>query len=128
MAKQTLNPSTVHKPGNYSHATRKGNTLYIAGQVARNLQGELVGPGDVKAQTEQVYANIKAIVEAAGGTMDDIMKITVYATNAGFLADIGEVRNRYFNADSQPASTFVMISALAQPGFLVEIEAIAELG
>lgn len=128
MAKQTLNPSTVHKPGNYSHATGKGNTLYIAGQVARNVQGELVGPGDVRAQTEQVYANIKAIVEAAGGTMDDIMKITVYTTNAGFLGDIGEVRNRFFNAESQPASTFVMISALAQPGFLVEIEAIAELG
>jgi reactive intermediate/imine deaminase len=128
MAKQSLNPSTVHKPGSYSHGTRKGNTLYIAGQVARNLQGDVVGPGDIRAQTEQVMNNLKAIIEAAGGTMDDIMKITVFATNASYITEIGEVRNRYFSAESQPASTFVTISSLARPEFLVEIEAIAELG
>ncbi|MFQ5880319.1 MAG: RidA family protein [Dehalococcoidia bacterium] len=125
--KEVLNPAAVHKPTGYSHAVRKGNTLYLAGQVPLDSQGRLVGPGDIQAQTEQVIANIKAVVEAAGGGLDDIVKMTVFTTNMAYRPVIAEVRSRYFGADSLPASTLVMIPSLAQPEFLVEIETVAEL-
>lgn len=126
--KQVLNPPTLSKPTGYSHIARKGNTVYIAGQVAVNAQGQLVGPGNISVQVEQVFSNIKAALEAVGGTMDDILKITMFTTNIAYLPAIREVRNRYFSADSLPASTLVMISSLANPDFMIEIEAIAEVG
>lgn len=129
MAKKVvLNPPAMHKPTSYSHAVRKGNTLYMAGQVALDPQGSIVGPGDAKAQTEQVMKNMKAVVEAAGGTIDDVMKVTVYTTNVAYRDDILAVRNRHFSSSSLPASTFIVVAGLARPEFLVEIEAVAELG
>lgn len=124
--KEVLNPPKVHKPMGYSHAARKGKTLYIAGQVARDPEGRSVGPGDIRAQMEQVMTNLKTVVEAAGGTINDIVKVTTFTTNLAYLPDIREVRARYFT-DSPPASTLVVVSSLADPAWLVEIEAIAEL-
>jgi enamine deaminase RidA (YjgF/YER057c/UK114 family) len=126
MAKTILAPPTVHKTVGYSHAIRSGNTLYISGQVPQDVNGKLVGPGDIKAQGEQVYANLRAVVESCGGTMDNIVKLTTYATNLAFRPALAEIRNRYFPKDP-PASTFVVISSLAEPGYLVEVEAMAAL-
>jgi len=126
MTKTILAPPTVHKTVGYSHAIRTGNTLYISGQVPQDVNGKLVGPGDIKMQGEQVYANLRAVVESCGGTMDNIVKLTIYATNLAFRPALAEIRNRYCPKDP-PASTFVVISSLAEPGYLVEVEATAVL-
>lgn len=126
MAHEVLKPATVHGTTGYSHATRAGKTLYISGQVAQDRDGKLVGPGDIAAQAAQVFANLKSVVEAAGGTMQNIVKLNTYTTSLAYRPAIAEARAKYWQAD-WPASTFVVISSLATPDFLVEIEAIAEL-
>ncbi|MFN8558921.1 MAG: RidA family protein [Dehalococcoidia bacterium] len=126
MAKEIVNPASMAPPTGYSYAVKKGGTpVHIAGQVARDAAGNVVGAGDAGAQTEQVYKNLKAVVEACGGTMDDIVKLTVYTTDLAYRPAIGAVRQRYFTDGQYPASTFVVISSLADPAFLVEIEAVA---
>ena len=126
MARQVIRPTTVHPVKTYSHAIRNGNLLHIAGQVALDREGKLVGRGDIAAQAGQVFANLKGVVEAAGGTTANIAKITIYTTNRGYRPIIADVRARYFPADP-PASTFLVITSLAEPGYLLEVEAIAVL-
>ncbi len=126
MAHEILKPSTVHGTTGYSHATRAGKTLYISGQVAQDKEGKLVGPGDIAAQAAQVFANLKSVVEAAGGTIQNIVKLNTFTTSLAYRSAIAEARAKYWQSD-WPASTFVVISSLATPDFLVEIEAIAEL-
>ena len=102
-----------------------GHLVFVSGQVARNAQGETVGKGDIKAQTRQTLENIKSILESAGATMDDIVKVGVYVTNVEEqYSAVHEVRAEYFKQD-YPASTLVEVSALAQKDLLIEIEAIA---
>ncbi len=127
MPNQIIKPDTVHSTTGYSHAVRAGNTLYISGQVAQDREGNVVGRGDIAAQAAQVFANLKAVVEAAGGTLQDIVKLTTYTTNLAFRPAIAEARSKYWQSD-WPASTFVVISSLAIPDLLVEVEAIAVLG
>ena len=126
MPRQVIRPTTVHPVKAYSHAIRNGNILHLAGQVALDPQGNLVGKGDITAQAEQVFANLKAVVEAAGGAMANIAKITTYTTNLAYRPIIADVRARYFPADP-PASTFLVIRSLAEPGYLLEVEAVAVL-
>jgi len=126
MSREVIRPTTVHPVKAYSHAIRNRNLLHIAGQVALDQQGNLVGREDIKAQAEQVFKNLKAVVEAAGGTMQHIAKITTFTINVAYRPVISEVRARYFPVDP-PASTFLVISGLAEPGFLLEVEAIAVL-
>ncbi len=127
MANQIIKPETVHGTTGYSHAVRAGNTLYISGQVAQDREGNVVGRGDIVAQAAQVFSNLKAVVEAAGGTLQDIVKLTTYTTSLSCRPAIAEARSKYWQSD-WPASTFVVISSLATPDFLVEVEAIAVLG
>ena len=127
MASERLNPPGVHAPAaNYSHVTRAGNTLYISGQVAADLEGNLVGRGDAEAQAAQCFKNLEAIVRHFGGALDNIVKTTTYITNWGFRPLVAAARDRIFSAP-YPANTLVVISALASPDYLVEIEAIAVL-
>jgi enamine deaminase RidA (YjgF/YER057c/UK114 family) len=126
MAKEVIRPATVHPVKAYSHAIRNGNILHIAGQISLDREGKLVGKGDIRAQAEQVYANLKGVVEAAGGTMANIAKITTYTTNRAYRPVISEVRAQYFPTDP-PASTFLVITSLAEPDFLLEVEAVAVL-
>lgn len=126
MPKQVIAPSTVEKAIGYSHAIRCGNTLYISGQIAHDINGKLVGPGDAKAQGEQVYQNIKAIVESCGGTMQHIVRITTYVTSLAYRPVMVEIRAKYFPKEP-PASTFLVVSSLADPSFLVEVDAVAVL-
>ena len=126
MPREAIRPTTVHSVKAYSHAIKNGKIVHLAGQIALDPQGRLVGKGDIEAQAEQVFANIKAVVEAAGGTMQNIAKITTFTTNLAYRPKIADVRAKYFPADP-PASTFLVISSLAEPDFLVEIEAVAVL-
>ena len=123
------NPQGVHAPvGTYSHAVRvetgEATWIYISGQVALNAEGNLVAPNDLRGQTEQVFENLKAILEANGATFDDVVKITTFVTTLDDLDGMREVRARYLPKEP-PASTAVRISALVLPDAVIEIEAVA---
>ena len=102
--------------------------VFVSGQVSRNAQGEIVGKGDIIAQTRQVLENMKSVLAQGGATMDDVVKVTVFVTNvAEHYSQIHQVRAEYFKSD-YPASTMVEVKALVQPELLIEIEAIAVVG
>jgi reactive intermediate/imine deaminase len=109
-----------------SQATLAGNVLYIGGAVAHNARGQLVGKGDIRAQTKQALENIKALVEAAGGTLLDVTRTTVFLTDLANYAGMNEVYGTYFPVD--PPSRATVRVDLANPDFLVEIQATAVLG
>jgi enamine deaminase RidA (YjgF/YER057c/UK114 family) len=121
------NPPTLPPTTGYTHivSATGGRTIYISGQVSLDATGALVGAGDVRAQVEQVYANLQRALTAAGATFADVVKTTTYMTDAANVAVIREVRARYHGKDEFPASTFVAVRGLARPEWLVEIEAIA---
>ena len=116
----------------YSHvAIASGaRTIYISGQVAMDSQGNLVGAGDLGAQTEQVMRNLGLALAGAGASFADVVKITTYVVDykPEHRATIGKVRSQFFAGREPPASTLVGISALALPGWLIEIEAVAVVG
>jgi len=119
-----LNPETVHAPAGYTHVIEAGNTIYLAGQVARDPKGNIVGIGDPEKQTEQIFENMKACLASVGATLDDVVKVTIFVTNYGFKEAVLKVRDRYLQG-RLPASTFVVCASLALPEYLVEIEATA---
>ncbi len=108
----------------YSDAVRTGNTVYVSGQASVDRHGHLVAPGDVVAQTRQVLDNMKLALAAAGATLDDVVKVTVYLRHCADRPRVNEVRKAYFGAN-RPASTLIGITEFAIPGMLVEIEAVA---
>ena len=123
------NPPGVHTPvGTYSHAARvetgEATWIYLSGQVALDADGNLVAPNDLRGQTEQVFENLTAILEANGATWDDVVKITTFVTTLDDLDGMREVRARHLPKEP-PASTAVQISALVLPDALIEIEAVA---
>ena len=126
--REILQPKSVHSTAGvgYSHVARVGNTVYIAGQVALDRSGNLVGKDDIEAQAEQVYENLKAILNELGGSLEDIVKLTTYLTDRSQLQGFRHVRNRFFR-EPFPPNTLVFVSGLAQPEYLVEIEAVAVL-
>jgi len=128
---QRLNPPTLSKPTGYSHATlvTAGRQLHISGQVALNAAGEIVGKGDIAAQAEQVYQNLKAALAAAGADMRHVFKVVTYVVDLtpARAADIRKVRLRHLPEGEYPASTMIGTTALVHPDFLIEIEAIALL-
>ena len=111
----------------YTLGWRAGDTIYVAGQLPYDKDGNLVGVGDIKAQARRVLENVRKVVEAGGGTMDDVVKITVFVTDVRSREPYAEVRSEFFGANP-PASTFVQIANLAVPHALIEIEAIAVVG
>jgi 2-iminobutanoate/2-iminopropanoate deaminase len=125
---QVIQPKTVHDTVqySYSHAVRMGDLIFVSGQVGRDEKGDLVGPGDVRAQTEQAFKNIKLILEAAGSGMHKVGKVTVLITRLEYRPIVQEIRARVFKeAGHLPASTLAIVDSLALPEWLVEIEAIA---
>jgi 2-iminobutanoate/2-iminopropanoate deaminase len=101
-----------------------GNTIYVSGQIAYDPDGKLVGEGDMKAQTRQVFENIQRVLESAGSGLEDIVKITTYIADGSKFMDMLAVRSEIFGNDP-PASTAVVVAALAFPALLIEVEAIA---
>ncbi len=124
MAREVINPSNVFKPRGYSHAFKVGNTIYVAGQAAFDQQMKLVGKGDIVAQTAQTYENLKRVLEAAGATMADIVKVNYYVRNYDDLNKTGELMVKYFPRPFPP-STAVEVTRLADPDQLIEVEVIA---
>lgn len=124
---ELLIPGSMPKSVGYSQvATVSGGTIvFISGQVALDKSGNVVGKDDFKAQLEQVFENVKAAVEAAGGTFDDVIKLNSYVVDMSHLAEFREVRDKYVNVKNPPASTAVQVSRLFRPEFLVEVEAVA---
>lgn len=124
--REIIQPKSVHSTAGvgYSHVARVGDTVYIAGQIALDRAGNLVGAGDIEAQTAQVYANLKAILTELGGSLENIVKVTTYLTDRSHLDAFRRVRNRFFS-DPFPPNTLLFISGLARPEYLVEIEAVA---
>ena len=110
--------------GNLMAAVRSGDHVYVSGQVAFNSQGRLVGKGNMKTQTRQVFRNIKAVLAAAGAKMEHIIKINTYITDGSKFMEMLEARGDIFG-DNPPASTAVVVAGLAFPGLLIEVEAIA---
>lgn len=110
----------------YSHVVvaEGKRMIFIAGQLARDRQGNVVGKGDMRAQLRQVGENVKAALEAAGGSLSDLVKTTTYVTDIEAFFTHVDVRMEYFGA-ALPTSTTVEVRRLAHPDFLVEIEAIA---
>ena len=125
--KQIVSPKLRQPNGHFSHATMieaKGRLVFISGMTSRRADGTIAGIGNIKEQTKQVCENVKAAVEAAGGTMDDICRVDVYVRNMEHFDAIHEVRREYFKAPL-PASTMVEICKMTSPEYLIEINAIA---
>jgi reactive intermediate/imine deaminase len=128
MAKRQITTDKIGKPsGHFSQATTaeaRGRLVFISGMLAKRADGMVVGVGDVSAQTRQVCENLKAAVEAAGGTMADICRVDVYVRNMEHFDAIHKVRREYFPAPA-PASTMVEVAKMTSPEALIEISAIA---
>ena len=126
---ELISPKSIHRPAGYSHVAKvhAGTLLFIAGQVALDRTGTLVGSGDFTAQARQVFANLKLAVEAAGGSFRNIVKLNVYVLDAARIPEYREVRDQYVDIDHPPASTAVQVVAFVGPEFLLEVEAVAVL-
>lgn len=126
---QHLNPPTLPVPRGYSHivTARAGRTVYISGQVALDASGALVGAGDLRAQTRQVFENLKAALAAVGATFADVAKMTIFMLDVSQAQVMREIRAEYLVTGREPTSTLVEIRRLAREEFLIEIEAIASL-
>ena len=127
-----LNPNTLAKPPGYSYivdAAGPGRIVYFAGQIGLDFDNKLVGaPGDFRAQCMQAFENLRLALETVGADFKDLVKINSYLVDiAGNIAHFRDIRDRYLNMSAPPASTTVGVPALARPGALFEIEAIAVL-
>jgi len=132
MSKEIFSPATLPPPVGYSHIAKvnKGTLVYVAGQVSSDASGKLVGEGNFEAQVEQVFRNLNLALEAAGATMDDIVKMNIYLVaevDQSELPKMRTIRDRYVNQEKPPASTLVVVSRLARPGWLIEIEVVAAI-
>ena len=126
---QISSPKLRQPSGVFSHATSveaSGRLVFISGMTARRPDGSIAGIGDISEQTRQVCENVKAAVEAAGGTMDDICRVDVYVRNMEHFDLIHKVRREYFHPPA-PASTMVEVTKMTSPEYLIEINAIAVL-
>ncbi len=130
MANSTyMNPNGIAdpSPSGFTAVVKAGNTVYIAGMVAQDENGNVVGAGDAEAQTRQIWRNIEVAVQAAGGSLADIVKTTTYVTGIEHAPAIRAVRSELFPSNP-PTSTLLVVSELANPAYVVEIESIAVVG
>ncbi|HXH08607.1 MAG TPA: RidA family protein [Alphaproteobacteria bacterium] len=125
----TITTPEAKPVANYKLATRQegGQLLYISGQVAWDTNGNVVGKGDVRAQARQVFQNLRQVLQAAGGDLNNLMKITTYITKIEDFPAVAEVRSEVFQGEL-PASTLIVVKGLFNPDFLIEIEGVAAVG
>lgn len=124
-----LNPSALATPPGYTHVVEitRGRTVFIAGQVALDQTGQIVGAHDFRAQAQQVFENLKAALAAVGTDFASVVKLNMYVVDISQLPALREVRDRYVNTVNPPASTLVEVRRLAREEFLLEIEAVAHI-
>jgi enamine deaminase RidA (YjgF/YER057c/UK114 family) len=124
-----LNPTGLSPTFGWTHvvAASAGKTIYVSGQVSVNERGEAVGKGDLKAQTEQTFANLQTALAAAGATFRDVVKMNLYVVGLRpeHVPLIREVRSRYVDKQHPPASTLVGVQALVGADWLIEIDVVA---
>ncbi len=121
---ERTNPEGMTQPTAYSHLVKVGNLMFLAGQVALDGEGNVVGAGDMKSQLRQVLENMKSVLASEGADFSNVVKINIFTTDIEAFRGAASVCREYFGGHP-PASTLVQIERLARPVFLVEIEAIA---
>jgi len=133
MKKEYLNPKALSKPGAYTHVVSvaaPAKLVYVSGQVSFAADGSVVGKGDMRSQSEQVFSNVTDALKAAGAAWSDVIKLNGYMVDmtAENVAAYREVRARFLKPEQLPASTLVGVTRLVQEELLLEVEAIAALG
>ena len=130
MAREFINPPDLATPPSniYNHLVKVGTTVYISGQVSRDMNGRTSHVGDPEAQMREVWTNLEIAVKAAGGSLKDIVKTTTYVVGAENLGKIRAARLSLLPPDGRPTSTTLLVAGLADPDLLVEVEAIAVVG
>ena len=125
MAKEFFSPDSVHDPiWPYAHAVKVGKTIYISAQLPLDKDGKLVGPGDAAAQAEQVFTNLQNVLQAAGATLDDVVKLPTYLLDFSYRPAVMETRNRFFGKHRAP-SILAIVNDLPVEGAVVEVDGIA---
>lgn len=129
MAFTTIATPEAKPVANYKMATRLegGRLVYVSGQVAWDASGNILGKGDIRAQARQVFQNLRRVLQAAGGDMKDLMKITTYITKLEDFPAVAEARSEVFQGEL-PASTLIVVKSLFHPDFLIEVEGVAAIG
>ena len=124
-----VNPPGLVRPNGYTHVVvaADGRTAYIAGQVAFDSTGAVVGVGDFQAQAERVFANLGVALASVGASFGDILKTTTYVTDAKHVPLLRGIRTRHLDPARPPANTLLVVAALARPELLLEIEAVVAL-
>jgi 2-iminobutanoate/2-iminopropanoate deaminase len=131
--KEAINPPSVFRSleHGFSQAVVASGrrTLYVSGQTAWDSQKQLIGGADLEGQARQAFTNLRAVVEAAGGTLADVVSLRIYVVDyrPEKAAPVGRAFRQFFSGEVKPASTWVGVAALADPGFLIEVEATAVL-
>lgn len=122
-----INPVGIHAPAGYSHIARplSGRPVWIAGQVALDAAGNLVGEGDIEAQTKQVFQNLEAALAALGVDFSAVVKLNYYIVDIANAPVVRRVRDEFVDTESPPASTAVGVTRLVREDLLIEVEAIA---
>lgn len=124
-----INPPAIAAPTGYTHVVEvvSGRMVYISGQVPLDSAGNLVGLGDLEAQTRQVFENLKAALAAVGGDFNNVVKFTYFLLDASQLQMVRTVRNEYINTANPPASSLIEVRRLFRDDILIEIEVVAAL-
>jgi enamine deaminase RidA (YjgF/YER057c/UK114 family) len=127
MPRKLIQPPTLPDPRpRYSHGiqTEGGTLLFIAGQVAADREGNIVGKGEIDKQAEQVFENLTAVLTAAGGSFENLVMTTTYLTDISYREGFNKIRGRYYG-NTPPTNTLVIVKGLANPDYLIEISGIA---
>lgn len=125
-----INPASLPKPTGYSHVAEitGGRIVYISGQIPVDANGNVVGAGDLRAQTMQVFANLRSALEAVGADFTSVVKLGFFLIDMSQIAIVREVRDQFLDPNNPPASTAVQVSGLVRKEFQVEIDAVAVIG
>lgn len=125
--KQVFHLNPYEKDFGYAQAVLIDKTLYVSGSMAVDEHGRLVAPGDMAAQMRAAYTNIRRSLEANGATFDEVVKETIYTTDMDALLKAADLRFEYYDKERLPTTSWVQVQRLVDPGFLVQIEVVAEL-
>jgi len=125
--REVINPKNVHWPLGYSHIVKVGDTVHVSGQLPLDQEGNIVGKGDMAAQTEKTYENLKRCLKTVGATMYDIVMLRIFVTNLDEFDKTRDIRKKYFGK-YRPATTGLEISRLYFPDAMIEVDAMAVIG